>query len=53
MRTVTAPPPAITARERYLAGLPPRDRDECQQYAEYDLLIMRAAAKRRAVRRER
>lgn len=49
--TATAPQTAMTTRERFLAGLPPRDRDERAMYAEYRLAARRAPRRERAVRR--
>ena len=49
--TVTVPQTAMTAHERYLAGLPPRDKDERAQYVEYRLAAR--PVKERQVRRDR
>jgi hypothetical protein len=47
----TAPLTAMTTRERFLAGLPPRDKDERATYVEYRLAAR--PVKERAVRRDR
>ena len=48
---MTAPLTAMTTRERWLADLPPRDKDERAMYAEYRLAVR--PVKGREVRRDR
>jgi hypothetical protein len=49
---MTAPLTAMTTRERWLAGLPPRDKDERATYVEYRLAA-RLAVIAAAVPRDR